>query len=133
MTKITAQQAFETAVNGLYAQGQLSTNSVNDCLYRSPEGLKCGVGFLIPDEVYQEGFEDQSASDIFGVPAIKELFDPKVTETFLESIQRDLHDQFVFATYHKGLPYKEWLINRAKDFARIHNLTLPKVIAGETS
>lgn len=31
------------------------------CLYRGPAGLKCAVGCLIPDELYDEDFEHTSA------------------------------------------------------------------------
>lgn len=46
------QEVFNKAVKGLAAQGfQSSRNEDKTCRYRGPEGLKCAVGHLIPDEV----------------------------------------------------------------------------------
>ena len=46
------QEVFNKAVKGLAAQGfQSSRNKDKTCRYRGPEGLKCAVGHLIPDEV----------------------------------------------------------------------------------
>jgi hypothetical protein len=60
----TAQELFDTALTHLRKQGQKSV--VMDfvpgytCRYRSPEGFKCSIGVLIPDNVYKLEMEEKS-------------------------------------------------------------------------
>ena len=56
---MTAQEAFDKAVAGVRAQGyQISMDEKTNCVYRGPNGLRCAVGHLIPDELCQPAFED---------------------------------------------------------------------------
>ncbi len=128
MSLITIQQAFNTAVTGLYAQGAVSIGEDGNCAYRNPIGLKCGVGFLIPDNVYQENFENCSASFLFETKDFKALFEPEVTEDFLDSLQREVHDKFTRPKTGQDIPYKTWLAVKAKAFALAHDLTVPDII-----
>ena len=64
--KITEQEAFDRMVNHLRKQGKKSVHEITrTCLYRHPDGLKCAVGALIPDELYKPDFETRTASDVF--------------------------------------------------------------------
>jgi len=36
------------------------------CEYRTPDGAKCAIGCMIPDEYYDKGMEGNSASELFG-------------------------------------------------------------------
>lgn len=133
-TKINKQQAFTIAVQGLYAQGKPAANDKGYCQYRAKEtGFKCGVGFLIPDSVYQRRFESLSASRLFQDEApFKEIFDPEIDHTFLTVLQTDLHDNYVEYAEEltdrneEAIPYKRWLMQAAEDFAKIHGLELPE-------
>ena len=72
----TLQEIFDIVVNGIRKQGGRSikplkelsieereeTNYSNYCLYRGPNGRKCGIGHLILDEFYNEDCENESAS-----------------------------------------------------------------------
>lgn len=51
MTKLSMQDVFETVARHLYTQGKPALDN-SQCLYRGPDGTKCAVGCLIPDEVY---------------------------------------------------------------------------------
>lgn len=55
-------------------QGQGSFVPIGDkqvkCLYRNPEGLKCAVGQIIPDELYTHDMESMRVSDICSVIGI---------------------------------------------------------------
>jgi hypothetical protein len=91
------QEMFEIAVVNLLCQGERSTEC-GDCLYRGPNGLKCAIGFLIPDEKYNETLECTPAGDILCM--IPEVFgfrqDFDVTEfnrvsVFLDNMQ-SIHD-----------------------------------------
>ena len=51
---ITAQELFTQVVTAVVAQGQPSvTPGTTECLYRSPEGLKCAAGHALTDEEYE--------------------------------------------------------------------------------
>ena len=60
----TAQELFDTAIIHLRKQGQKSVSMDYapgyTCRYRSPEGLKCPIGVLIPDTVYKPEMEEKS-------------------------------------------------------------------------
>jgi len=128
MTKlITKQEAFETALKGLYEQGMPATAANGDCQYRGQSGLKCGVGFLVSDSVYDEQYENKCASVIFeGSTEFSESFTPDVIGRFLDDLQRDLHDNFT--QHNQGdISYREWLLEAANAFALCYKLIVPEI------
>jgi hypothetical protein len=57
---MTNQEIFDTVALHLIKQGKQSIDAAKGmCLYRGPNGLKCAVGCLIPDEVYDPSMEDE--------------------------------------------------------------------------
>ena len=38
------------------------------CEYRTPDGAKCAIGCMIPDEYYDKNMEGNTASELFGDP-----------------------------------------------------------------
>lgn len=61
------QETFDTVVNHLRSQNGKSRILTTDreiCLYRSPEGLKCAAGCLIPDEYYVPEMERNGWGDV---------------------------------------------------------------------
>jgi hypothetical protein len=54
---LTKKEIFDKVVAHLLTQQAQSKNHYGDCLYRSPDGLKCAVGCLIPDELYDKEIE----------------------------------------------------------------------------
>lgn len=54
----TPQQVFDHVATHLLTQNKRSTNKNRDCLYKSPEGLKCAAGCIIADDEYNEKMED---------------------------------------------------------------------------
>jgi len=72
---MTPQEIYDTVAKHLFAQGMRSQGAHPDkdsmvCLYRGPNGTKCAVGVLIPDEFYDPEMESN---------ALVHLFDPDVT------------------------------------------------------
>lgn len=91
------QEIFDIVVKHLLKQMNKSEKKCSSghmlCLYRSPEGLKCAVGALIPDSLYKEEFDDQgyeNGLDIEGMIIDYDLFDKKY-ENFLKKLQ-NIHD-----------------------------------------
>ncbi len=65
----TAQGIFDHVVNHLRDQNEKSVLNKSRygqiCAYRSPEGLMCAAGCLIPDELYAPVFENTSIGRLF--------------------------------------------------------------------
>lgn len=65
---MTEQEAFDTVVRHLFAQGRQSASGAppneNKCLYRGPGGAKCAVGCLIPDRLYDPAMEDKNSEEL---------------------------------------------------------------------
>jgi len=55
------QLIFDTAVNGIREQGKRAIKDTK-CVYRAPDGCKCAVGHMIPDDKYDPRLENFTAS-----------------------------------------------------------------------
>ncbi len=112
------QQAFEMAVKHLRKQGCRSQHSVSfvgttTCMYRM-NGLKCAVGALIPDEMYQKSFEGIGIGELINDFAdLNNLF-KTVNITLLEQLQH----------IHDNREVKEWEESLEK-LAEFYGLTMP--------
>ena len=64
-TFTTAQEIFDHVTPLLFAQGQRSmyhdVNGEPTCAYRGEGGLRCAIGHIIPDELYNPNIEGSSA------------------------------------------------------------------------
>ena len=62
-TEWTDQTAFDAAyVHCMEQEVRAMGNGL--CLYRGPNGTKCAIGCLIPDNLYRKGMEGDPASDV---------------------------------------------------------------------
>lgn len=52
------QLVFDTVARHLLKQNKKSLGDNGYCVYRSPEGLKCAAGCLIPDDKYEAEMEE---------------------------------------------------------------------------
>ena len=71
---MTNQEAFDAVAKHLLTQMKPSVaeNDSQSCLYRGPDGLKCAIGALIPDDQYRKEFEYQGIDEIAQyVPALE--------------------------------------------------------------
>lgn len=55
---MNAQEIFDKVATHLIQQGEPAMNSNGDCVYRNDQGLKCAVGCLIPEDKYEDRFEN---------------------------------------------------------------------------
>ncbi len=58
------QKTFDFVAKKLLKQGQVSKEHAQ-CVYRGPNGLKCAIGHLIPDNMYSIELEGKSLSKEF--------------------------------------------------------------------
>lgn len=57
------REAFEIAAAHMLAQGKRAATDDGKCYYRGPDGTKCAIGALIPDEVYQPKWDISWSSE----------------------------------------------------------------------
>jgi hypothetical protein len=82
MSQLTAQEVFDTVVNGLRAQGRKSVDADGTCMYRNDNGTKCAAGLLMLDEEYSDRMEGTSIDAILagteglGCPSLHERLSP---------------------------------------------------------
>jgi hypothetical protein len=94
------QEIFSHVYAALLKQGVASYGEMTNCmttsemcLYRGPNGTKCALGHLIPDEEYRLSMEGQSISDLdFGEDPYFNMNDDRLG--FLASLQ-GVHDRYM--------------------------------------
>lgn len=87
------------------AQQREQAMSRDTCTYRSPSGLKCAVGCLIPDELYDKVFENLPSGNFF---AAGKLTDPRYQlvyqhfQTLADDISIEMFERMLraFQIYH---------------------------------
>lgn len=94
----TAQETFNTVVNHLRKQNCKSINVNKECLYRGPNGTKCAVGCLIPDDKYDIKLEGLTITSYTIKNLLKSLGYGEDTFGLLTELQ-STHDHY---------PIKEW-------------------------
>lgn len=112
---MTEQEAFTAALQHLRRQGCQAKSDALNCAYRTPEGHKCAVGALIPDELYMPEMEGKPADDAL----IASLFSNLDAE-FLDDLQFFLHDDLGAGNFLENLE------EDARSFAFEHNLEIPE-------
>jgi hypothetical protein len=61
---MTKQEIFDKVATHLLAQGKPSFTRFGGCQYRGPNGAKCAAGVLIPDDLYDPGYEGDAADHL---------------------------------------------------------------------
>ena len=113
MIKLTQQEMFDKSYLGLASQNFLQSHRDGGCLYRGPNGRKCAIGHLIPDDKYKQKME---GDNIFA-RSIRSLF-PVKQLSMLGDLQ-EAHDHPASAT------------RRRKAFERVakqYGLTVPEIV-----
>lgn len=113
---LNRQACLERATLGLVQQNDWSVDEENGrCLYRGPNGRKCGVGHLIPDERYNPDIElawANSAKVLRAIdPALGSIELSPVLALddgqFLNMLQRMLHDRHASKPLTVESPFHE--------------------------
>jgi hypothetical protein len=90
----SAQEVFDIVVNHLFTQGRPAYDVAQGCMYRAPDGLRCAVGVLIPDDLYDPEFETNSSDKVIHDLFKSGLADWREHEKLLLALQ-DTHDNSV--------------------------------------
>lgn len=123
----SAQEVFDTVIRHLVNQRKASVNGYNgECVYRGPDGTKCAVGCLIPDEVYNVGMEGKNVYDLLHYAACNEINLPEeITEhrALLKNLQ-DLHDDYLMLVPIVSVNTYDAFRFVAQQLADKHNLSI---------
>jgi hypothetical protein len=128
---LTSQEIFDAVVEGLHAQGRASVKARFDedeedenmraCSYRGDNGLKCAVGMLIPDDMYQDRMEGDpgSGENVDGLIRAKLLPWALVPHRDLLNDLQLAHDNYLY--YNQGV-FDRWLWNKLCEVATKYSL-----------
>lgn len=92
------EKLFNKALKHMLSQGAYAVVNGIYCAYRAPNGLKCAVGALIPDDKYDPWCDDINKLATYG-PILRAV-GLEVTDenkVFLFGLQYDLHDRWAFS------------------------------------
>lgn len=119
------QEAFDIVVTHALKQNERALINPEgedsddcSCRYRTPNGLKCFVGALIPDDHYHPEMEGNNVADLLRSFSpdylLLENESPLIQEDFYSHLQ-EIHD------YHEPAEWRKELINLAIE----HHLAIP--------
>jgi len=102
---VDQQLVFDTVARHLLSQRRRAIGGVeNNCKYKTPEGLRCAVGCLIPADRYSPAIEGAKASR----SVVTERIDPKYgpvlcrDEALLTDLQQ-VHDGYLVSSWPQEL------------------------------
>lgn len=112
------QDVFDAVAEHLIQQGKAAVSAKSPdgfeyCRYRTPDGCKCAVGALIPDNAYDPGIEDLVVFDARVQELLPFLVDDITDVAILSRLQRAHDDKL-----HNGglLCWYEYMLQVAADF-----------------
>jgi len=124
----TTQEAFDIAATHLMTQYRKATRIISECVYHAPDGAKCAVGCLIPDEIYNIELEGKDIDDMFGydygLVVIEHIFGSKDTDAKGSELYRLLG---ALQYLHDQSEPREWRDKLLK-LAHKFNMTTPEVL-----
>ena len=107
---VEKSELFEKVRNHLLEQGRRAADEKGDCLYRGPDGTKCAVGCIIPDDLYDPDMEDCSAFEVKhgaeDVAKIRRIW--KAVEDRLDLTEENKSLLQRFQRIHDQVPADEW-------------------------
>lgn len=121
-TQMTPQEMFDKAYIGVVKQGCKSTNFGGGCLYRGVNNTKCGIGFLIPDDIAR-AWDKRRNNEITKIKSTKRYPVPKfiVDNILLAGAIQRAHDGA-----HRFSFIRDFKKNMQR-VANAYNLTIPNV------
>lgn len=114
---MTRQEIFTKVYKHLMKQRKQAQDSKGFCQYRNSSGLKCAIGCLIPDELYNKEWDkrgDTAYTILLKCKELNELLDGSKNSDMLGNLQ-SVHDdnnvdlwenelEKVAKTYHLEIP-----------------------------
>ncbi len=66
MATASFQDIYNYVAQAIIKQGKPAMMNSAICAYRAPDGCKCAIGHLIPDDMYHSGLENKRAWTVVG-------------------------------------------------------------------
>jgi hypothetical protein len=129
---MTNQEIFDTVLHGIRKQGRPSVSQDGRCLYRGPDGLKCGVGLLIDDSEYCPEMEGKSADGCSGDEKeniVCNLLKKKNIDTILAGKLQEAHDNAAYGNQGQLKKFTEEFEERMQKLAKEYGLTYSAIEA----
>jgi hypothetical protein len=102
-----------------------------ECMYRGPNGAKCGIGILIPDDEYNEKFEGNAVESLnpslFGLDA--DTTQGEKDFEFLMDIQAAHDFAAGDAELQPGRSFSDLMRSQLKGVAEVAGLKVPPTVA----
>jgi hypothetical protein len=94
-TMKTKREVFDIVKNHLLTQNKRSVDEYGRCMYRAPDGSKCAIGCLIPDERYKPELEKLAAYSNEVLASLEGVLSDEESGwgMFLNSLQ-SVHDNY---------------------------------------
>lgn len=117
-----AQQIFDKVATHLATQGKRAVSQHVDpynCMYRSPDGGRCALGALIPDDEYDPDMEGQMATQLFdrwrGPPTLMALAPHRALVVALQGAHDRRGDKFWDVQGALAVKYRDAIVPSIKD------------------
>lgn len=126
MSAVHLEVAKEVYAKLWEQNGRSLSDNGHRCLYRSSDGLKCAVGFLVPDELYDPKMEDLALGEIFDEHAAGEYLKrkyPGLEYEFLFKLQR-VHDEARGSCFRANIADAAWSLSEFLDDAEMAKIRL---------
>jgi len=119
---MTPQEMFDKAYIGVVKQGCKSTDVLGSCLYRGVNDTKCGIGFLIHDDI-AKAWDRRKNNEITKIKSTKRYPVPKfiVDNISLAGAIQRAHDEAMDTDFIRDFK------KNMKCVAIAYNLTIPNV------
>lgn len=124
------QEIFDGVMTHLHTQGKRAIGLDGECVYRGPNNLKCAVGCLIPEELYNSKMEGNNVKQILATnPELQEYFGIKNIKLTDDGFYTDDQDDKLQLMYEMQVihdtsnvyPNGNW-ISQAANIANKYNL-----------
>lgn len=118
MDALTEQDAFDIVAYNLLRQNERSIGRDGiKCLYRAPDGRRCAIGWLMPDDVYNPGYEGNGVSNLSAL-----LFGRRHESPFARMLDRLLPLLRSLQEVHDARRPDEWAV-ALRVVAQLHHLS----------
>lgn len=131
--KMTLQELYDIVWKHFVIEKGLASINPHTrlCCYRSPDGAKCAIGVVIPDEIYDPQMENRSIRMLIeglgsfaAIPSIAKLFEGIPIDT-LGDLQY-CHDKAAeYSIHHSDFDFHAEIKERLESFSRTYNLQIP--------
>ncbi len=100
---LNPQAVFETVARHLFAQSRQALVD-GECYYRTPDGLRCAAGCMIPDEAYDPAMENKLIRHVVeNFPQVSHLQPVLKLLQGLQSVHDDNNAWFSVTTMRRQL------------------------------